>query len=106
MTETIGPPYMGQIALAFGGVVQYCIADDDVEGQHHVGIEFPSMWRAMEFRQLVMVPQVLGLPAQARDADVEGELTVTSVAQPVTLRVTTNPDYADAVMVAYYGAKA
>lgn len=108
---------MGLLALPYGGVVDSCRADEDdydkegnpvpaVEGMHHLEITFPNMWDAMKFHQFVTLPQVLGFPAAAREVDLVANAEVTRLAQRVTLRVVSNPDYGEAVFTAYFGAKA
>lgn len=117
MTSPLGPSLLGQVAIPFGGVVESCRADEDdydnegrpvqaVEGLHHLEITFPNMWSAMKFHQFVTRPQVIGFPAQAREVELVDHAEVTRVAQPVTLRVVSNPDYAEAIFTAHFGAKA
>lgn len=116
MTRPFGPPLLGQFALAFGGEVESCRADEDgyddegaevqaVEGMHHLEITFPNLWEASKFHQFVTRPHVLGLPPLAREVDLIGDKNVTRMAQPVTLRVVSNPDFAEAVFTAHFGAK-
>lgn len=117
MTSLLVPSLVGQIALSYGGVVDACRADEDdydaegnavdaVEGMHRLEITFPNLWKAMEFHQAVTRPHVVGFPPQAREVDLFDAEKVTNVAHPVTLRVLTNPDYAEAVFSAHFGAKA
>lgn len=108
---------MGQFALPYGGEVISCRADEDgyneveevdvpaVEGMHHLEITFPNLWEASKFYLFVMRPQALGLPPLAREADLVEDKNVTHMAQPVTLRVVSNPDFAEAIFTAHFGAK-
>jgi len=106
-----------QMALTFGGELESIRADEDdydsegrevqaVEGMHHLEITFPNLWQAMRFHQFVTRPQVLGFPPMAREVDLLEPDKVTKVAQPVTLRVVSNPDYAEAIYTAHFGARA
>jgi hypothetical protein len=117
VTAPFGPVFLAQIALSFGGELESCRADEDdydnegrptpaVEGMHHLEITFPNLWEAMKFHQFVMRPQVVGFPPQAREVDLLEPEKVTKVAQPVTLRVVSNPEYAEAIFTSHFGAKA
>lgn len=101
----MGPPYLAQLAYPYRGKCEVYWADDDVEGRHHLDIEFPNMWKAMQFRDEVMRTCLIGIPAPASSVDLEEGVTVTSVARPVTLRVVSNPDYAEAIHAAYFAPR-
>lgn len=101
----VGPPYLAQLAGAYSGVLDLVWTDNDVDGKHHMDITFPNMWKAMRFRELVMRTELVGIPPPASSVDLDEGVTVTSVAQPVTLRVVSNPDYADAIHAAYFAPR-